>query len=106
KIPTFGVPVGTLRKFTLRPLDARVGPSYVRLTVLDQPGVFADIATAFRDESVSMESILQRGRNANAKVNVVIVTHESEDAALLRALKRLQSNAAVVEPPHMMRIET
>ena len=45
--------------------------------------MFADIAGAFRDENVSMESVLQRGRNANANVNVVIVTHETEDAALV-----------------------
>jgi len=106
RVPMYGVPVAMLRKFAIRPLDARVGSSYVRLTVVDKPGVFADIAAAFRDESLSMESILQRGRNENANVNVVIVTHESEDAALARALKRLQSNAAVVEPPHMMRIES
>jgi len=105
KVPTFGVPTGSLRTLPMRALDARVGASYVRLTVVDRPGVFADIAGAFRDESVSMESILQRGRNANANVNVVIVTHDSEDAALIRALKRLQTNAAVVEAPHMMRIE-
>jgi len=106
RVPLYGVPVDKLRTFPIRPLDSRVGSSYVRLTVVDKPGVFADIAAAFRDESLSMESILQRGRNENANVNVVIVTHESEDAALGRALKRLQSNAAVVEPPHMMRIET
>ncbi|TAL04341.1 MAG: homoserine dehydrogenase [Rhodospirillaceae bacterium] len=106
RVPTFGVPVAALRQLAVRPLDARVGASYVRLAVVDRPGVFADIATAFRDESVSMESVLQRGRNANANVNVVIVTHESEDAALIRALQRLQNNAAVIEPPHMMRIET
>jgi homoserine dehydrogenase len=74
--------------------------------VVDRPGVFADIAAAFRDEAVSMESVLQRGRNANANVNVVIVTHETEEAALTRALARLESNAAVVEPPHMIRIES
>jgi homoserine dehydrogenase len=105
RVPTFGLPLAELRKLAIRPLDARVGACYVRLTVVDRPGVFADIAAAFRDENVSMESVLQRGRNVNANVNVVIVTHESEDAALIRALKRLQSNAAVVEPPHMMRIE-
>jgi homoserine dehydrogenase len=76
----------------------------VRLLVVDRPGVFADIAVAFRDEAVSMESVLQRGRNA-ANVNVVIITHKTQEAALLRALKRLQANAALVEPPHMMRIE-
>ena len=106
RAPTFGVPVGALKTLPIRDLNKRVGASYVRLTVVDRPGVFADIASAFRDEDVSMESVLQRGRNVNANVNVVIVTHDVEDAALLRALKRLQNNAAVVEPPHMMRIET
>ena len=106
RVPTFGVPVGALKTLPIRDLNRRVGASYVRLTVVDRPGVFADIASAFRDEDVSMESVLQRGRNVNANVNVVIVTHDVEDAALLRALKRLQTNAAVVEPPHMMRIET
>jgi homoserine dehydrogenase len=106
RVPTFGVPVAALRRLPVRPLDRRIGASYVRLTVIDRPGVFADIAAAFRDEAVSMESVLQRGRNVNANVNVVIVTHEVEDAALLRALRRLQSNDAVVETPHMMRIET
>jgi homoserine dehydrogenase len=82
-----------------------VGEYYVRLLVADRPGVFADIASAFRDESVSMESVLQRGRNVNVNVNVVIITHETEEAALMRALKRFQANAALVEPPCMMRIE-
>jgi len=104
KVPTFGIPVGALKAIPNVPVAAHVGEYYVRLLVVDRPGVFADIAMAFRDESVSMESVLQRGRNA-ANVNVVIITHETQEAPLLRALKRLQANAALVEPPHMMRIE-
>ncbi len=104
KVPTFGIPVGALKTIPNVPVAAHVGEYYVRLLVVDRPGVFADIAMAFRDESVSMESVLQRGRNA-ANVNVVIITHETQEAPLLRALKRLQANAALVEPPHMMRIE-
>ena len=47
-----------------------------------------------------------KGKNkAGTNVNVVIITHQAQEAALLRALKRLQANAALVEPPHMMRIE-
>ncbi|MGE3335413.1 MAG: homoserine dehydrogenase [Rhodospirillaceae bacterium] len=104
KVPTFGIPVAALKTIPNVPVAAHVGEYYVRLLVVDRPGVFADIAMAFRDESVSMESVLQRGRNA-ANVNVVIITHETQEAPLLRALKRLQANAALVEPPHMMRIE-
>ena len=106
KTPTFGVPAAKLSRAATVPIARRVGGYYVRLVVVDRPGVFADIAAAFRDESVSMESVLQRGRNSNANVNVVIVTHDTEEAALTRALGRLHSNAAVVEPPHMIRIES
>lgn len=104
KVPTFGIPAASLKAIPNVPVAAHVGEYYVRLLVVDRPGVFADIAVAFRDEAVSMESVLQRGRNA-ANVNVVIITHKTQGAALLRALKRLQANAALVEPPHMMRIE-
>jgi len=105
RVPTFGIPATQLKVLRSVPLDQHVGEYYVRLLVVDRPGVFADIAGAFRDESVSMESVLQRGRTENANVNVVIITHETQEANLLRALKSLQANAALVEPPHMMRIE-
>ncbi|MDX2142617.1 MAG: homoserine dehydrogenase [Rhodospirillaceae bacterium] len=105
RVPTFGVPAQALKKLPTIPVARRVGAYYVRLVVMDRPGVMADIAIAFRDESVSMESVLQRGRNANANVNVVIVTHDTEEGPLARALKKLEANAAVVEPPHMIRIE-
>ncbi len=104
-VPTFGVPVAGLTKLPSIPVAERVGAYYVRLVVVDRPGVFADVAAAFRDEAVSMESVLQRGRDDKANVNVVIVTHETKEAALVRALKKLEANAAVVEPPHMIRIE-
>jgi homoserine dehydrogenase len=103
--PTFGVPASALKALLSVPLDRHVGEYYVRLLVVDRPGVFADIAGVFRDESVSMESVLQRGRIEKSNVNVVIITHECQEANLLRALKRLQANAALVEAPHMMRIE-
>jgi len=105
RVPTFGVPVAHLKKSPSVPVAERIGAHYVRLVVVDRPGVFADIAAAFRDESVSMEQVLQRGRDVNARVNVVIITHDTKEAALVRALKKLEANAAVVEPPHMIRIE-
>ena len=103
--PVFGVPVRNLEVPGEVPVDQHFGEYYVRLLVVDRPGVFADIASAFRDESVSMESVLQRGRNENANVNVVIITHETHESNVVRALNRLQANESLVEPPHMMRIE-
>src|SRR5208282_715124 len=44
------------------PMARHKGAYYLRLMVLDRPGVIADVAAALRDEKVSMEQMIQRGR--------------------------------------------
>lgn len=105
KLPLYGVPVDRLGKVALAPIDRRVGACYLRLSVVDRPGVIADIAAILRDEQVSIESLLQRGRAPGEAVPVVIVTHEVEEAAMARALARVGSLESVLEPPTMIRIE-
>ena len=73
--------------------------------VVDRPGVIADIAAALRDEEISVEAMLQRGRAPGEAVPVVITTHETEDAAMNRALARIDSLDAALEPPRRIRIE-
>ena len=64
------------------------GAYYIRLMVVDQPGVIADVAAALRDEQVSMESMIQRGRAPGEAVPVVLTTHDTVEAAMRRALDR------------------
>jgi len=81
------------------------GPCYVRLMVLDQPGVIADVAAELRNERVSMEAMIQRRNHPGRAVPVVLTTHPSQEAALRRALTRIGQLGTVVEPPRMIRIE-
>jgi len=81
------------------------GGEYVRLMVVDRPGVIADIAAALRDEHVSMEQMIQRGRKPGEAVPVVLTTHETDEAAMRRALDRIAHLPTVREPPRMIRVE-
>jgi homoserine dehydrogenase len=105
RLATFGVPAAALRELPRAPVERHRGAFYVRLTVADQPGVIADVAAAFRDEAVSIESMLQRARSQTEAVPVVLMMHECEEAQLLRALDRIAGLGAVVERPTMIRIE-
>jgi len=102
---TFGVPVGRLSNVPPAPMSAHRGAYYVRLMVLDEPGVFADVATIFRDNAISMEAVLQRARSPGEPVPVVMTTHETEEAAMLRCLDAIAALGTCVEPPRMIRIE-
>jgi len=104
-LPPFGIPAAALEAIPTRPMDSHIGAYYLRLSVVDQAGVIADIAAAFRDEQVSVESLLQRGRNPGETVSVVLTTHETQEAALKRALSRIEALPSVVEPPRLIRIE-
>jgi homoserine dehydrogenase len=105
RTPTFGVPASKLVPLRQSSLEGRRGAYYIRLMVVDRPGVFADIAAALRDEQVSMEAILQRGRAPGETVPVVMTVHDTEEAHMIRAIDRIKANDAVVEPPRLIRIE-
>ena len=105
RMPAFTVPTDQLTVMPAADMADHVGPYYVRLSVVDQPGVIADVAAALRDENVSMEAMLQRGRLAGAAVSVVLTTHATKESSMIRALDRIAALDTVVEPPRMIRIE-
>ena len=86
-------------------MERHQGAYYIRLMVVDQPGVIADVAAVLRDEHVSMESMIQRGRAPGEAVPVVLTTHDTEEAAMRRAVGRIAALDTVLEPPRMIRIE-
>jgi homoserine dehydrogenase len=104
-VPTFGLHIENLRDLPGVPIERHHGAYYIRLMVVDQPGVIADVAAALRDEQVSMESMIQRGRAPGEAVPVVLTTHITVEAAMRRAIERIEALDTVLEPPHMIRIE-
>jgi homoserine dehydrogenase len=106
RLPAFVLPAASLAPAQTAPMDQHNGAYYVRLMVVDQPGVIADVSAVLRDEQVSMESMLQRGRAPGEPVPVVITTHETQEEAMARALERIGTLDSVVEPPRMIRIES
>ena len=99
------MPASSLEAVSTLSLDRHVGPYYVRLVVIDEPGVMADITAILRDEQISLENVLQHGRDPGAPVTVVLTTHETGEAAMQAALGKIDGLDAVVEPPHLIRME-
>ncbi|NQU61946.1 MAG: homoserine dehydrogenase [Rhodospirillales bacterium] len=104
-IPTFGVPADQLKAMTPVPMHKHVGAYYIRLMVVDEPGVLADVAAAFKKHAVSIESVLQRTRDPGEPVPVVLTMHETEESALTGALADIAAVKSIIEPPRMIRIE-
>lgn len=104
--PAFSVPAKSLKPCETYPMAERRGANYVRLLVVDEPGVIAKVAAALRDANVSIESIIQRGQAEGDLVSMVMITHEAREGNMIQALEKIGRLKTVVEPPTMIRIVT
>jgi homoserine dehydrogenase len=103
--PVFGRPAAGLTR--LAPADGKAWVSswYLRFEVLDVPGVLASIASSLADAGVSIESMIQRGRAPGEPVAIVMITHETAQAAVERALKAISASDKVRARPCMIPME-
>ena len=105
EMPAFVVPAHRLADKKVSPMDRHQGAYYIRLMVQDRPGVISAVSGALAKERISLESMLQRGRSQSGEVPVVLTTHETEEAAMRRALARIAKLGAVAAEPCVIRIE-
>jgi homoserine dehydrogenase len=106
RAPTLGVSYNLLENIPDIEIGKHIGPYYVRLMVADRPGVIADITAAFRDEKVSIESMIQRSRSTTEAVPVILNMHDCKEYEMQRALSNISTLDSVIEEPTMIRIET
>ena len=106
RAPTLGVSYNLLESIPDIEIGKHIGPYYVRLMVADRPGVIADITAAFRDEKVSIESMIQRSRSTTEAVPVILNMHDCKEYEMQRALSNISTLDSVIEEPTMIRIET
>jgi homoserine dehydrogenase len=76
---------------------------HVALDVSDQPGVLAQVASAFADHGVSIQTVRQEGRGDAA--TLVLVTHSAADAALNETVQQLARMPFVRRAAGVLRVE-
>jgi len=96
-----------LRLLPLVPLGDLVTRYYLRFTALDRPGVLAKISGLLGENGIGIESVIQKGRAAEGAgaVPVVITTHPAREAAVRRALERIDALPEVTARTALLRIE-
>ncbi|NNM55561.1 homoserine dehydrogenase [Acidocella sp.] len=105
KIPVWGAAQSALAPSRPVAIAALTGAYYLRLMVTDQPGVLADVTAILREHGISLESMLQHGRKPGEAVPIVLVTHDTVEAAISAAIARIARLDCVQEPPALIRIE-
>lgn len=105
--PVFGRPAKELKPYKKAKMRTHAGGYFIRLTVHDRTGVFAAIAKRMADADISLESIVQQadsGLDVDLKT-VVLVTHETTEAAVRRAVDGITRDGHLTDKAQVIRIE-
>ncbi|MDX8440706.1 homoserine dehydrogenase [Mesorhizobium australafricanum] len=105
--PVFGWPAKELKPYKKARMRSHAGGYFIRLTVHDRTGVFAAIAKRMADSDISLESIVQQAAGAEtlAQKTVILVTHETTEAAVRKAVEGITKDGHLTDKPQVIRIE-
>ncbi|HEX8433841.1 homoserine dehydrogenase [Archangium sp.] len=95
-----------VQEVPLLPSGERRGPTYLRFSVSDEPGVLGRIASVLGEKGVSINSVLQRPpRPEDAHATIVVFTHETRESDVMAAVKWIDSLRSTRAPTQVIRIE-
>jgi homoserine dehydrogenase len=115
--PALGRPAKSLKPYKRARMRAHEGGYYVALQVHDRPGAFAAIAKRMAEQEISLKSIVQHGPELYVDITrpevqdtsetrpVVLITHDTLEKSIRKALDMIEADGAITEPPRMIRIE-
>ncbi|GAW29754.1 MULTISPECIES: homoserine dehydrogenase [unclassified Carboxydocella] len=86
------------------PIQEMEGKYYIRLRVLDKPGVLAAIASVFGQEEVSLRTVIQK-ETIGDKAELVLVTHYTKEGNVRQALRTIGAMTTVEEIANVIRVE-
>jgi homoserine dehydrogenase len=87
------------------PIDEVVSQYFVRLNVVDKPGVLAKIAAIFGQSNIGISSVIQPEGHEGASVPLIFMLHYAPNGAVTKALAKIGKLPAVKGKPVMLRVE-
>lgn len=105
--PAMGLPANKLSAQPLIPSGEIASEWYVRLTVVDRPGVMSDITQVLADRGISIESLVQKAPEAGqSEVPIVLLTHMAAESVITGAVDEITAFEEVRAEVALLRVET
>jgi len=102
RVPHLAFQPDELATTPILPIEQVRTSFYLRLQVADQAGVLARITGILAELNISIDALLQRPADADAqglaKTDVIILTHETVEGEMMKAIAQMQVLPTVLAP--------
>ena len=99
RVPYLAFQPGAMQDTPILPMAEVVTSFYLRLQVADQAGVLARITGILAEHGISIDALLQReSAEGEAQTDVIILTHDTLEGEMNKAIAQMQSLPTVLAP--------
>jgi homoserine dehydrogenase len=89
----------------IQPIEDLTTAYYFRFSALDRPGVLSRISGILGKQEISISSVIQKGRDLNGSVPIVMLTHEAKEKNVQKALSLMEKLEILTDKTIMIRVE-
>jgi homoserine dehydrogenase len=105
RVPLLSFQESAIEKIPLKKMDEVVMPFYMRFSALDRPRVLSKISGILGKNNISISAVIQKGRQVNGAVPIVMMTHEAKEKNVHRALKEIDHLGVILGKTLFIRVE-
>ena len=107
RVPHLAFQPDQLSDTPILPIDETESSYYLRLRVLDKPGVLADITRILADLGISIEAMVQKEpQEGEDRVDIIMLTHLTVEKHVNAAIARIEALPVVAGKVTRIRMET
>ncbi|MEW6667123.1 MAG: homoserine dehydrogenase [Thermodesulfobacteriota bacterium] len=89
----------------IQPIEELVTSYYFRFSAVDRPGVLSKISGILGEHDISIYSVIQKGREKDGSVPVVMLTHEARERSVREALSEMDRLEVLTDKTMTIRVE-
>ena len=106
RVPHLAFQPDQLSDVAILPMEEVVTSYYLRMRVVDRPGVLADITRILADRGVSIDAMVQKEPSeGEEQVDIIMLTHETREKHINAAIVAIEGLAVVTGKVTRIRLE-
>jgi homoserine dehydrogenase len=106
RVPHLAFQPDQLSDVAILPMDEVVTSYYLRMRVVDRPGVLADITRILADRGISIDAMVQKEPSeGEEQVDIIMLTHETREKHINAAIAAIENLPAVSGKVTRIRLE-
>ncbi len=105
RVPHLGFRQDRLRNLTIKSIADIRTCYYFRFAAVDRPGVLSKISGILGENDISIAAVIQKGRETQGAVPIVMLTHEARERDVQKALAQMSRLDVVLGQTQLIRIE-